>query len=396
MPATIDLGARKRRDADARPIRLQPSMDRLLVAVFLVVLVLPPLGTMLGIQRATEAEENRKLAPFPHLSMTRASWRGLPRAFTSYFEDNFAFRRVLIRWQAAARIEAFDVSPSRSVVRGRDGWWFYADDGAMQDYAEAPPFTTTELEQWRRTLQDSNDWLRARGIVYLFVMAPDKHQVYPEYMPSTIRHALPSRLDQLAAYMAEHSTVPMLDLRPALLEGKLQERIYHLTDTHWNDRGAYIGYSAIMSALSRFLPALRPTPLSMFDARQVRSEGLDLARMMGLTKVLHEDDLTLVPLQPRVARTIEPPRPDPHGIEARLVTTLPDLAQPRAVVFRDSFASALIPFLSEHFSRVVYLWQNNVDPGVILEEHPQIVIQEIVGRRLSTLTPYDPFEPLAH
>jgi len=371
-------------------------MDRLLIVVFLVLLALPPLGTMLGIQRATEDEQNRELVAFPHLGLTAASWRAFPDGFTKYFEDNFAFRPLLVRWQATARAKAFHVSPSRSVIRGRDGWWFYADDGAMRDYAEAPPFTTAELEEWRQTLQDTTDWMHARGIAYLFVMAPDKQQMYPEYMPATIRHTSPSRMDQLAAYLHQHSTVPVLDLRPVLERGKTHERIYHRTDTHWNDRGAYIGYSAIISALSKSVPGLRPQPRDMFDATVVHRDGLDLARMMWLTKVLDEDDLMLVPRRPRAARVVEPLNPEPHGIEARLVTTLPDTTQPRAIVFRDSFGSALIPFLSEHFSRAVYLWQNNADPGVVLQERPNVVIQELVGRRLSTLTPYNPFELPAH
>ena len=55
---------------------------------------------------------------------------------------------------------------------------------------------------------------------------------------------------------------------------------------------------------------------------------------------------------------------------------------PRAVIFRDSFASRLVPFLSEHFSRAVYLWQNDFDASVVAEEHPDVVIEEIVGRHL--------------
>jgi hypothetical protein len=57
------------------------------------------------------------------------------------------------------------------------------------------------------------------------------------------------------------------------------------------------------------------------------------------------------------------------------------------VIFRDSFASALVPFLSEHFSRAVYLWQNDVDAQVVEQEHPDIVIQEIVGRHLHNFIP---------
>ena len=378
-----------------RIVRLQPLVDRLLIVAFVIVLVLPAIGTVLGIQPASATAENRTLAPFPRLGTTWASWRSLPDAFTRYFEDNFAFRPLLVRWQALVRVKALDVSPSPSVVKGRNGWWFYADDGAMDDYARSRPFTPAELDAWRRTLQDARDWLHARGIAYLFVLAPDKHHVYPEQMPATIRAATQSRMDQLAADLAEHSTVSVLDLRPALRQAKSSERIYHRTDTHWNDRGAYIAYTQILSSLSSTLPALRAHPRTTFEAHHFRRDGLDLARMLGLSAALDEDDLTLQPRRPRAARVVEPRRPDPYGIEARLVTSLADSSQPRAVIFRDSFASALIPFLSEHFSRAVYLWQYNVDPEVIAREQPDVVIHELVGRRLSTLMPYNPFERAA-
>ncbi len=374
-----------------RETGFHPRLERALIVVFLLMLVVPPLGTVLGLQRATPEEENRPLASFPALQMTWASWRAFPDAFTRYFEDNFAFRPALVRWQAAARVKALDVSPSTSVVKGRDGWWFYADDGAMQDYAEVRPFTGPQLQEWRHALQDTSDWLAARGIAYLFVLAPDKHQVYPEYMPAAIRPAAQSRMDQLVDHLARHSTVRVLDLRPALGRAKAGERIYHRTDTHWNDLGAFVAYTEIIASLSQARPDLRPMPAAMFSTHHARSGGLDLARMMRLTSVLEEDEVTLEWRRPRQASIVEPLHPNPHGIDARIVTTTPAPNLPRAVVFRDSFASAVIPFLAEHFSRALYLWQHNVDPVVVASERPDVVVHEIVGRRLSTLTPYNPF-----
>ena len=121
----------------------------------------------------------------------------------------------------------------------------------------------------------------------------------------------------------------------------------------------------------------------------MRSAGLDLAGILGLTEVLDEDDLVLVRRQPGRARIIEPPHPNQRLMHARIVTEAPNDG-PRAVVFMDSFGAGLVPFLSEDFSRVVYLWQKNMDPQVVLQERPQVVIQEWVGRRLSTALPYNP------
>jgi hypothetical protein len=369
-------------------VRLHALVDRILIAIFIATLWLPMTGMVLSLDHDGPSAENRTLAPWPQLRWDEASLRALPEQLTRYFEDHFAFRQRMVRWQAVVRLRVLGVSPSKAVIKGRDGWLFYADDGAMTDYAEAAPFTSAELEQWRDTLQDTSDWLRAQGIAYVFVIAPDKHVIYPEYMPETIRRAAISRIDELVSHLREHSTVRVVDLRPPLLAAKTRERLYHRTDTHWNDRGAFVGYQSIIDALTEDFPALRHPSRSAFEPRVVQSEGLDLAGMLGLTEVLSEEDLVLVPRHP-TARILEPLHPNRRLTHGRIVTDAPNRG-PRALVFMDSFGPALVPFLSEEFSRVVYLWQDNIDPQVVEQERPQVVIQEWVGRALSTDHPYNP------
>jgi len=369
-------------------VRLHALVDRILIAIFIATLWLPMTGMVLSLDHDGPSAENRTLAPWPQLRWDEASLRALPEQLTRYFEDHFAFRQRMVRWQAVVRLRVLGVSPSKAVIKGRDGWLFYADDGAMTDYAEAAPFTSAELEQWRDTLQDTSDWLRAQGIAYVFVIAPDKHVIYPEYMPETIRRAAISRIDELVSHLREHSTVRVVDLRPPLLAAKTRERLYHRTDTHWNDRGAFVGYQSILDALTEDFPALRHPSRSAFEPRVVQSEGLDLAGMLGLTEVLSEEDLVLVPRHP-TARILEPLHPNRRLTHGRIVTDAPNRG-PRALVFMDSFGPALVPFLSEEFSRVVYLWQDNIDPQVVEQERPQVVIQEWVGRALSTDHPYNP------
>ena len=370
-------------------IRLHALADRTLIVIFIVTLFLPMAGMVLNLDHDAPSGENRTLAVWPELRWDAASLRTLPDQLTRYFEDHFAFRVRLVRWQAILRLQALGVSPSASVIKGRDGWLFYADDGAMEDYAETQPFTGEELDLWRNTLQDTSDWLRAHGIAYLFVIPPDKHVIYQEYMPNTIRRAAVSRIDQLVSHLREYSTVRVLDLRPPLLAAKGRERLYHRTDTHWNDRGAFVAYQSIVDALTDEIPGLRPASRDAFEPRVVRSAGLDLAGMLGLTEVIGEDELVLVPRRPATARIVEPQHPNRRLTHARIVTEAPNRG-PRAVVFMDSFGPGLVPFLSEDFSRVVYLWQGNVDPQVVQEEGPQVVIQEWVGRALSTHVPYNP------
>jgi hypothetical protein len=142
--------------------------------------------------------------------------------------------------------------------------------------------------------------------------------------------------------------------------------------------------------MARIGPALelRARALEDMESHTVPRTGFDLARMLGLGSVLVEEDLQLEPRGGRRFRVIEPARPSRDLMDARVVTEGPGQG-PRAVIFRDSFGSAMIPYLSEHFSRAVYLWQTNFDPALVEAERPTIVIQEWVGRHLYNVAPYD-------
>jgi len=371
------------------PLRLHRTCATALVIAFLAALVTPATVMLARLDPEPARAENRELAPPPAWPGSWTALRAFPAAASHYFEDHFGLRAALVRWQAVLRLRLLHVSASPDVILGRGGWLFYAGDGASEDIASAVPFTHDELEMWRSTLQHTQDWMQAYGIAYVFVIAPDKHQVYAEELPASVhRVGAETRTEVLVRYLHDHSTVPVLDLQPLLETAKRNERLYHRTDTHWNDRGAYVAYDAIVRALG---VVGAPASRASFDAPSVYVPGMDLAGMLGVTGALSEEDLALVPRSPRRARVLEPVRPDAHFMEARIVTEQPDSTRPRAVVFRDSFGSALVPFLSEHFSRAVYLWQYNVDPEIVLAERARVVIQEWVGRRLSTELPYDPF-----
>jgi len=360
---------------------------RVLVALFIVVISLPLAANLAGVDGADPGAENRELAPFPRLD---ASWRSIaafPTGLSLWFDDHFGFRSTLVRWYGESRLFVLGVSPSAAVVKGQGGWFFYADDKAIEDYAHVEPMTADALANWRAALVDARAWLRSRGVAYVFAVAPDKHVLYGEEMPATIAQVGDvSRTDQLFTTLQD--TGLAVDLRPWLFEAKARERIYHQTDTHWNDRGGIVAYQRIIDAVRIRVPR---TPAAWtrddFEPVDRRVEGMDLAGMMGLTRVLREINLTLVPRRPRRARVVEPAGAAPTAEEGRLVTEIDDASLPRAVIFRDSFVSPLVPFLSEHFSRAVYLWQNDFDANAVLIEQPDVVIQEIVGRHLYGFIP---------
>ena len=174
-----------------------------------------------------------------------------------------------------------------------------------------------------------------------------------------------------------------VDVRPAVEAAKSGERVYHLTDSHWNARGALVAYQSIVAALRAQDPAV-PPPWKRSDFEEVEweTDGLDLARMMGLNRALQEVDLALVPKRRRLAQVVDPPGADMSAELGRIVTAIPGSHLPRAVIFRDSFTTALAPFLAEHFSRTVFLWQKDFIPEQVTNEGADVVIYEIAGRHL--------------
>ena len=151
--------------------------NRFITIAFLFAITVPGLATLAGVD-GMPTDENRASAPAPVVHADWQSIRRLPDAFTKYFEDHFAFRAQLVHAQARFRFRMLDVSPSAGVFVGRDGWLFYGEDGAVEEYASAPGMSGEDLEVWTKTLQDIQDALRARNIAYVFVVAPDKHEIY--------------------------------------------------------------------------------------------------------------------------------------------------------------------------------------------------------------------------
>jgi len=361
--------------------------DAALVALFLAMIAVPGLGIVAGVDREQVSEaEMRRLTDFPEWSWRRDQLATWPDRFQRYFNDRFAFRNALIHLQAVVLWHGFHTSASETVIAGKGDWLFYADDGGIQDYVQAEPFTEAQLQQWQRTLERARDWLASRGTRFLFVVAPDKQMIYPELMPASL-HRLHDdyHADQFLAYMRAHSTVEVLDLRPALLEAKPHELLYHHYDTHWNDRGALIGYQQIASRLHRWFPAIEPLQRADFITSPAAPSG-DKTTMLGLVDRGKVTMPGLVPRRGWSSRVVLPAHPDPYGEDGTVVTEAGGTL-PRAVMFRDSFASRLIPYLSEHFSRILYQWQNDFDPDLVRRENPDVVIQEFVGRHFINFVP---------
>lgn len=312
--------------------------------------------------------------------------KGGIQRYTRYFNDRFFFRGPLIRFHNKIKYRWFNVSGVPKVIIGKEGWLFQArkneEPGTPGYFPSIQPFTPRQLEEWGRLVEQRRRWLAQRGIDYLLILVPDKSFLYPEYLPGSLRPFYRrSRLTQLSEYLKKNSDVSVLDLGDTLAAAKKDVLLYCKTDSHWNLYGACIAAGAIINRISERFPNIEPPALSDFELKiRKKRKGGNLAIMLSLQRSLFREDW--VGMRPRVPFRAEkaPPPPVKNVLTVKgeaFQRTGPGL--PRAVMFHDSFGARLKRYLSEHFSRIVFLrdWGFRFHAYEVKKEAPDIVLDEI-------------------
>jgi alginate O-acetyltransferase complex protein AlgJ len=387
--------------------RRRTIWDHALIAAFCSVTALPLAGWIVGFRNPARdplLHENRPLAPAPRLDLGRL--KELPREIEAYFCDHFAFRGTLIRWHTLLLIRVLRTSPSPSVLLGKPPWLYVTGEHAIANVMGAVPFSETELARWAIALELRRAWLEGAGVPFLFVVAPGKTSIYPEYLPRYVRiREGRSRTDQWLDYMRRHTQVEILDLRDPVRQGKAAGLVFYENNTHWSDRGALLGYQAIvkrLSTMSESLADLRPMELSDFRVVTGPHVG-DLVFMLGLTLDM---SINVEYLRPRAAyRAHEVPISLPAGYPwPRWVGRNAPMAKERAdrsgriLALHDSFLDELPrTALAEHFGRSVFLHEHtsrSLLKLMVEQEHPTVIVEEYAERVLERLpTEVDPLPP---
>jgi alginate O-acetyltransferase complex protein AlgJ len=364
--------------------------------LFLLFISLPLLNQIFQFARPFEIVEKRKFAEKPSFDF-RQPFLFL-KNYEDYYNDYFPFRTHLVYWNSLLTYNIFHTSASPQVIIGKQNWLFLGNINEYFDevdyYRNLKPFTIRELRYWQILLEERRDWLKRRGIHYLFVIAPNKSTIYPELMPHWIRKIYPqSKLDQLIAHLKKYSTLRILDVRPALWEAKKIRPAYQQTDAHWNSWGAYIAYREIITYLQHHFNFIRPRSLHDFQITQTEFRCGDLALMLTLPNIFWENQWQLVPKAPLQAQEIKSSK---QMLQNKPVTiswlTCAAGSLPAALMVHDSFANEMKQFLSEDFSKIVYIWNWSLNffDDIIEKENVKIVIDEMVEYSLLNRVPFNP------
>ncbi len=400
-----------------------------LLLLFLTVLAYPLVSQFSYLKESIQDVTHSLVAGNPHSPKTFITLlKSFPGTYKKYMAEHFDLPKSLIYLNGLVKVYLLGVSPNNNIALGKHGIYFEGwgarkvekgiveDFDNIADYMGQMPFSQDQLRQWKKVLEEREYWLKQQGVDYVFVLAPTKGLVYPEYLPNSIREVSKgeTRYDQLTRFLASSSTLHFIDLRPALLRAKKAHPyplLFYKTDFHWNFFGSFIGYQTIIDNLREMFPQYRlPHPeLSEFTMSIAKHWAHPrILNMIGLPASLLKNDeyITMVPkpggpyasaldLPKKGIYDVYPPeRPvkaaDGTSVKLRLILN-PKAPMRSILLLGDSFLEKCVYFFSADARRVLnYRTIVNFPDFILHYEKPDIVIQEILNMFILGKPPQNP------
>lgn len=275
----------------------------------------------------------------------------------------------------------FSIDPERTII-GKDGWLYLGDAYTDSITAKRTGFTLNDintLEKIAKSAASWNSWLKSHGVqAFHIILGPDKDSIYPEYLPLWSRHAPQSLTDALLnRVQADIYVNPATRLKQE--KNSHAGSLYYKTDTHWNNLGAWLAFDEFSKQLATTHPELewlRPPEgkLSSIVPRQ----GGDLAGFLRIQSALADHEVILD--HPEYAIPIEhydfesgilafAGQNDPVAapMAPLLVKSKQALNTKKVLWLRDSFGTAMAPFMAATFSDTLQVHYRALKPGALAE-----------------------------
>jgi hypothetical protein len=337
----------------------------ILSLTFLLIIII--FGVLnLGNSEHILANEKRLATPFPSLRVN--SIDSFPKNFENYYSDNLLFRNELIQSYRDFKFYYLNINPSPDlIVIGKNDWLYQKDYVA----AEAIDFNALNKELVARS-----EWCKQHKIELVIVVVPSKAKVYSEYLPDQFKPLVQQEINKINQFIESISDedIRIIYLLSNLKKNKAIGKMYYQGDVHWTSKGAYVGYLELVKRLS--LKGSRPqSDLVIYPDIK---KDVNLIKLLGVSNYGNEtEDLIMyMPFNKDVVDYSE----NTKGIESRRnnVTSIDSdsLSFPKAMIIRDSFMTALQPFLINNFSSTIFVWDDwkySFNKKLILEHQPDLL-----------------------
>lgn len=312
--------------------------------------------------------------------LTKSTYLTFAGNFDDYFGKDFGFRNELVDINNRIKYVLFGQSGESSVIAGSDGWLFY--ESALHDYVGEDVISESEAAKIAAVIEQMCEYAQACGTKLVFVSAPNKMEIYGQYMPYYYLENTDDGNYELIMNELGKSNASYVDLKKILKAAAEQSdiNIYHKEDSHWNNMGASIAYNAIMDEAG-----IAASDYSSMNYRIENNFSGDLYGML-FPSGEHKDEQVVFDMEESFYYVS-----NFRSVDDMIINTANDAAEGKVLVFRDSFGNALYPFFANDFGECEFSRAIPYDLTDISGN--DLVVAELVERNLANLLTMLPVMP---
>ncbi len=340
----------------------------LLIGLFALISVAVPVATIISSaqlpENAFSENENRYLEKMPEFNFDTVTDKSFMTKFENFFSD-----RIILREQWIGLMNDFDRILGKKEIKG-----IFTEDGRMMQSWRTSDYSADSVNKNLSAMESFAE--KYPKIKMYFMLAPNAQEIYSDTLPANCGAA-----DQKQFIKNCYDSLPSLtniDVYSGLLAAK-NEYIYYRTDHHWTSYGAYIGYKAAASAMKftaynedkfsveHASNEFRGTLYSKTLDNSITPDTIDIYALannepqvkVSVYKSGAEPDSTYDSLYFREFLDVKDKYSTFLGQNVPRIDIDSEISQENdkgsLLIFKDSYAHSLIPFLAKNYSHITVL-----------------------------------------
>lgn len=337
-------------------------------------------------------DENKKKTEKPNFDISYLD--NYPQKYEAYLSDNFSLRGLFLKYIGNINTDLWKKSPKPDkLIIGKDNWLFNVDK-ELDFYLGKVHFSDKELQIILEEFLYRKETLNKMGIEMHLVINPTKYSVFQEYLPTYMNGSSTKNIaDQLIEYFKDNSSIEIIYPKDTLISLKGEAELYYKGDNHWNGIGAYFAAEYITRKI--VTPDMVNLPLELFRIDTIYNWKGNLAHMAANANNFAENrynlKLKLNDAEEFKRNEFTPVEGFVYAWEYQKSYRSRNDSLPNALIIRDSFGNALIPYMKNTFYHSTFIfdaWHYGFNLDIIQKENPDVVVFMVLESLLPNILSY--------
>ena len=283
--------------------------DLLLFALLMVFLFVPIIQKNTDLFPVKPLKGVFEPTPKPELTFDNYRSNTYQLQIEKYISENFGMRELVIRLYNQYVWSAYNKTYCHFIVPGKDGYLFYAQAVNEHYGTELPKHYKSNREAMAdadaelRQMNKLRHVLKDYGIVFLAFIAPDKPEIYQEYLPRRDANDTTIHLTEYYARRMKELDFPFINMTDWFVSMKdtVSFPLFPKTDSHWRYAAIY-GYDSLFRFINTLdgeakFPPIHIGPPIAYESDNLEGdeETLNLMFRISGDKTKYKSEITVEP-----------------------------------------------------------------------------------------------------